>query len=93
MSCVPHVMYGVVFVLTFAVALFRICIKTSKLRCCCSNCVAVLLFGLYVSTRVAVSGSVALSRGSALPLPLRLKMSGHAALSCAALHAAATTQY
>ena len=38
MSCVPHVMYAVVFVENFAVALLRICMTKSNVRCCYQMC-------------------------------------------------------
>ena len=38
MSCVPHVMYGVVAVENFAIALLRICMTKSKVRCCYQIC-------------------------------------------------------
>ena len=77
MSCVPHVMYGLLCVGCFAVALLRICMVTSKIKICYQSCDQ--------KNTPNRSDSVALSRGSALPLPLRAKMSGHAALSGAVL--------
>ena len=38
MSCVPHVMYGLVFVVKFAVALLRICMTKSNVRFCYQIC-------------------------------------------------------
>ena len=70
MSCVPHVMYGLLCVGCVAAALLRICMIASKIKMCYQSC---------DQKTPSISDSVALSRESALPLPL--KMSGHAALS------------
>ena len=77
MSCVPHVMYGLLCVGSFAVALLRICMMKSKIKMCDQSC--------NQKNTPNMSDNVALSRGSALPLTLRPKMSGHAALSGAVL--------
>ena len=73
MCCVRHAMYGLVFVVNFAVALFRICIMKSKVEICYQMC-----------------DHTKKTRGSALPLPLHLRTSGHAALSGPVSLAAAT---
>ena len=38
MSCVPDVMYGVVFAVNVAIALFRICMMKSKFKVCDQSC-------------------------------------------------------
>ena len=48
MSCVPHVMYGVVFVDHFALALLRICMTKSKVRCCYQICDGLVVIFLKV---------------------------------------------
>ena len=66
-------MYGLVFVENFALALLRICMTKSKLD-------FAIRFAIKQST-LNMSDIVAMPWGSALPLPLRPRTSGHAALS------------
>ena len=73
MSCVPHVMYGLVVVVNFAIALLRICMTKSKLD------VEIKL--AINKNKIYMSDIVAMPRESALPLPLRPRTSGHAALA------------
>ena len=67
MSCVPHVMYGLVSVVNLAVALLRICMTKSKVKCCyqvCDGCLFVsdhtfcsqnLLDGLDCDVKIAMA--------------------------------------
>ena len=80
-SRVPHVMYGSVCLVNFAVALLRTCMKISKSKylksktClqCLDGTVKFAIDLLLTCRRVAA--------GKRPFLPLRLRKSGHAALS------------
>ena len=57
-------------------------LSIALLRLCMMNRILKMSIKVVMQNKkLNMSGSVALSRGSALPLPLRLNMSGHAALS------------
>ena len=51
MSCVPHVMYGLVCVVNLAIALLRICMMKYEIRCCypiCDGCPSFSILNLRV---------------------------------------------
>ena len=73
--CLVYDIWCILYVVgNFAIALFCICIMKSKFKMC---------YELWLKNTLNMSDSVALSRGNALPLPLRPKTSGHAALASA----------
>ena len=73
MRHVAYVLYASVVVVHFAIALFCICMRKSKLKICYQN--------LNYKSKFSMSDNVALSWASALPIPLCPKKSGHAALA------------